>query len=468
MSSAITSVERATSPPELLRHLDRPRVAGPGWLEERRQSAMRSLRQSGFPTRKTEGWRFVSLKALLASELGRADTSESVDIEALGGSVGDWQPAGIRGATFNGRPVEVPRAGANTANETPVVSRFGALDPASDRGWVERCLATVAPREAPFGAFNTALFEDVLLVRIPASLPPRSVIHLVHGVGATSGPAVSAPRTLIYAEPGSDAIVVESYRVVSGDPVFTSAVTEIVVAAAARLEHVRDLVAREQDHHIANLAVRQHRDSHFASSAVTVGGALSRLDLSVELAEPGAECRLGGLYHASASEHVGYQVFVDHAAPHGTSHQLYRGVLDGRGKAEFDGIVAVRPDAQRTSAHQANHNLLLSDDAVVHTKPHLEIEADDVSCSHGATVGALDEASMFYLRARGIGADHAAAMLTHGFVRTVLGAITDPPTRRRLEREVMARLPHGSLADTESLDPHLDDGDVDVDGEAMT
>jgi Fe-S cluster assembly protein SufD len=166
----------------------------------------------------------------------------------------------------------------------------------------------------------------------------------------------------------------------------------------------------------------------------------------VILAGPGADCRLDGVYQVCEGEHVDHHTFIDHREIGCTSREAYRGLLDGHATAVFDGVIAVRPGAQHTSAHQENRNLLLSDDATVHTKPHLEIEADDVSCSHGATVGAIDEEQLYYLRSRGIGHAQARAVLTYAFVKPQLDAIRHEPTRQRLVEALLSRLPHGEAA----------------------
>jgi len=165
----------------------------------------------------------------------------------------------------------------------------------------------------------------------------------------------------------------------------------------------------------------------------------------VRFAGEGAECTLNGVYHATGDEHVDHRTLVDHASPDCESHETYRGLVDGRGRAVFDGTMVVRRDAQRSSAHQENRNLLLSDDAVVNTKPHLEIDADDVKASHGATVGALDDAQLFYLRSRGIEESEARDMLIFAFVEALLDRIPHEPVARRLGEALLERLPHGDL-----------------------
>jgi Fe-S cluster assembly protein SufD len=220
-------------------------------------------------------------------------------------------------------------------------------------------------------------------------------------------------------------------------------VTEIVLGPGAKVEHTRITEGAAESLHIGTLSVSQARESGYASRVVTIGGALSRLDLDVVLDGEGADCLLDGVYHVTGREHVDCYTRIDHARPYCTSNERYRGVVDGKGHAVFDGTIIVRKQSQRTDAHQENRNLLLSDDATVHTKPHLRIDADDVKCSHGATIGALDEDSLFYLRARGIPEARARTILTYAFVRELVDPIPQPALRRRAGELLLARLNDG-------------------------
>ena len=189
--------------------------------------------------------------------------------------------------------------------------------------------------------------------------------------------------------------------------------------------------------------MRQAADSRYRSTVVTLGGALLRFDVRALLEGAGAECQLDGAYLVEGRDHVDHHTLVEHRAPHCRSDQTYRGIASGHGTAVFDGIVIVHPGAQKTEAHQENRNLLLSDAATIHTKPHLEIDADDVICSHGATIGSIDEDQLFYLRARGIPNDLAHAMLTYAFIESIIDRVSHEPTRTRMREALLARIPHG-------------------------
>ena len=392
-----------------LRIPDETRADGPAWLAALRRDAAARLRETGFPTRKTEAWRFTPVKPV---------TSVPFETPARDGAAAGW----------------TVRSGPDVRPLREVLER----DPES----VAEHLGKLAAPEH-FAALNAALFHDGLVVVIPEGARLDTPIELEHAGVPGAGPTAAYPRVLVIAGARSEATLVETYLVREGEKHLTNAVTEVVLGEDAKLDHTRVHEGAQNGFHLGTLAVRQGRSSRYASHVVTLGGALTRLDLGVELAGEGAECTLDGVYHVRGDDHVDHQTRIDHAKPHCTSHESYRGVLDGRGHAVFNGIIVVRRDAQRTSAHQENRNLLLSDDAVIHTKPHLEIDADDVKCGHGATIGALDETALFYLRTRGISEDEARDILTFAFVQALLDRIPHAPVRTRLARALLARLPNG-------------------------
>ncbi|HET6611538.1 MAG TPA: Fe-S cluster assembly protein SufD, partial [Kofleriaceae bacterium] len=235
---------------------------------------------------------------------------------------------------------------------------------------------------------------------------------------------------------------IETYTTGGGDGLVVP-VTEVAVGDDASLEHVRVTLGQESGFHVAALAATQGRQSRYLSRVITRGGPLSRVDVRATLAGEGGECELLGFYHATGHDHVDHPTLIEHAAPYATSREIYRGIADGRGSAVFDGTIVVRPGAIKTNAHQENRNLVLSDDASVNTKPHLEIDTDDVVCSHGATIGALDPEALSYLRIRGIGESQARAMLTAAFVRQILDGVSGAAIRRRLAAELAPKLALG-------------------------
>jgi Fe-S cluster assembly protein SufD len=251
---------------------------------------------------------------------------------------------------------------------------------------------------------------------------------------------VTHPRVVVIAEAGSEITVVQDHVSVGAAAGFTNAVTEVHVGAGARVRFV--LLQREDDAHlhVSNLQVRQDRDSLFSAHTLSLGGRLVRNDAGVLLADRGAECRLDGLFVGGGDAVIDNHTEVDHAHPRCDSHELYKGVLGGSARGVFRGRVIVRPDAQKTNATQSNRNLLLGAKAEIDTKPQLEIYADDVKCSHGSTIGRLDETALFYLRSRGIGEERARDLLTRAFALEVLERLPTPALREGLDDAVVACL----------------------------
>lgn len=417
---------------------------GPDWLAQIRRAAADGVKVTGLPHRKVEAWRFTPVKALEDVDFAAPEIDEASQMEILQ-AVEErlGPPVGARMVLINGRPLGAPYAwadGAMVRDPMPGIAVNRITERLNDTT-VREHLGRIAPAEH-FSALNAALFEDGLVIEISrgASMP-LEVVHV--GEVVDGNPTVSYPRLLVLVDEGAEATLIETYLARGEAKQLVSAVTEIELAPAARLEHVRVTEGIASGHHIAALAVTQQRGSFYGSRVVTFGGALSRVDLRVRLVGQGAECELSGAYHADGKDVVDHHTRVEHVVPNCTSNEEYRGIIDGSGHAVFDATAIVHRDAQHTVAHQENRNLLLSDGAGVNTKPHLEIDADDVVCSHGATVGALDEESMYYLRARGIGEQQATAMLTYAFVRSVLDAIRLEPVRARLADLMLSRLPYG-------------------------
>ena len=264
------------------------------------------------------------------------------------------------------------------------------------------------------GAFrdlNTAFFRDGALIDLPRGAALKDPVHLVF----IAAPGMSCPRVLIRLDAGAGACVVEEY-VSAGDAAgLTNAVSEVFLGDDARLEHIRLQREGEGAFHVSSLDVRQGRGSVFTGHAVTLGGAVTRNEVHVRLEGEGAECALNGLYLADGRQQVDNQTVVEHAKPHGTSRGLYKGVLDGQARAVFNGLVHVLKDAQKTDANVYNKNLLLSEQGLVDSNPEFKINANDVQCRHGATIGQLSSDALFYLRSRGIGAQEAKQLLVYAF-----------------------------------------------------
>ena len=414
-------------------------ASGPAWLQALRKESMAVFAASGFPDTSLEDWRYTNLLPLArtawAPARAGAGALDRPAIERLSFPVFACSVFVFVNGRF-AKELSAPRA------------LSGSLEVGSLRSAVAACPALVEPHlarlaktsGAPLVALNTALFEDGAFVRLPEGSAVEAPIHLVHLALPGAGPSASHPRTLVVAERGSRATVIEDFVSLGAGRTLTNAVTEIALGEGASLEHVTLQREHEDAAHLATLHVRQERDSLYKAHGISLGGTMTRNDLRAVLDGTGAECELNGFYVASGRQHVDNHTTVDHARPHGTSREVYKGVLDGEARGVFAGRVIVRPDAQKTSAQQTNKNLLLSRDAEVNSKPQLEILADDVKCSHGSTIGQLDEDALFYLRARGIDTRAAQALLMRAFATEITARISISALRERIDELLLARL----------------------------
>ncbi len=352
-----------------------------------RRAAREAFAASGLPDTSREEWRYTSLAPLAALDFALAQAPAPLA-----------SAPGVEIVSLRAQP----SAGA----------ALGSL---------------IDAKQHPLAALATALLDDGVVVRTTANADAGAPVTLAFVAPAGERPTLSLPRVRIEAARGSRvALVLDHTSQATRGAHFTNAVIEVDVAADAQVELT--VIQRENDDaiHASNTAVRLARGARFASRVVTLGGRLVRNDLAVTLAGEGAECSLDGLYLGTGEGVVDNHSLVDHAVPHGTSRQLYKGVLGGASQGVFRGRIVVRPDAQKTNASQSNPNLLLADGAEVDSKPQLEIWADDVKCSHGTAIGRLDENALFYLRTRGLGEREARGLLTQGFAAQILGALPEP------------------------------------------
>jgi Fe-S cluster assembly protein SufD len=413
----------------------------PAWLSELRRPAALQYRQQGLPHARQEAWRLTPLGPTLATEFGLAAPAREQEqvlseLETLLGP-----PRGQRAVIINGRT----RPGAEV-QQGPwhVGSLADSLARSTERGVLCRYLGHEAPVSDGFVALNQALFSDAVLAVLPRGQAPTEPLELVVVSVAEDRSVVSYPRVLLVVEEGARARVVETHLAFAHERSCLSApVAEVVVEPGAMLDHVRILHGSVRTHSAGLVAVRQGAGSRYGSLVTTLGGQLSRLDLRVLLDGPGAECSLDGLYIAEGDELVDHHTCIDHAQPRCTSVEHYRGIVSHRARSVFDGMIVVRRDAQKTSARQENRNLVLSDEATVHTKPHLEIDADDVTCSHGATIGQISADELYYLRARGIDSEVGRALLTQAFARDLMERVLPPWVGPSAVGRVVAKLPMG-------------------------
>jgi Fe-S cluster assembly protein SufD len=411
--------------------------AAPPWLHALRATAIDRFAERGFPGPRDEEWRFTPLAPLLQVRFQLAVSRDSGPaasaLEEFGFDAGDAH----RLVFVNGR-------------FSPDLSKTGTLAKGVFAGNLEDALRrnpgqvhaqlTKHARfeEAPFAALNTAFLRDAAVVLLPKNAVVNEPIHLIFVAVGEEEPTASYPRTLIVAGVNSQATVVQSYVSPADAVYFTNAVTEIVADEGAVLNHCKVQRESRRAFHLETLQIRQGRASKFFSSNITLGGGWVRNEIGVGLTGEGGECTLNGLYFGNDHQLIDNHTVIDHAMPHCASHELYKGILDGKARGVFNGKIFVRQDAQKTDAKQTNKTLLLSDDATINTKPQLEIYADDVKCTHGATVGQLSAEAIFYLRARGIGLEEARSLLTYAFANDVVGKIPVEPLRRQLEKMLLA------------------------------
>jgi Fe-S cluster assembly protein SufD len=408
------------------------------WLARTREAAIQSFAELGFPTAGDEEWRFTSVAPIAKIAFTPAPAVPDALTAAQLDSLLFADPRACRLVFVNGRPA--PALSSAGALPKDVQAGSLALALAGDASVLEPHLARYAGFEKhAFVALNTAFFGDGAFVRIPKGVVVEDPIHLVFVSAGGAQPAVTHPRVLVLAERESQVTLVESYIGAGDQLYFTNAVTEIVGGEGSFVDHYKLQLERGQAFHIGTVQAQQGRGANFSSHSISLGGALVRNDSNAVLSE-GAEVTLNGFYLAAGRQHVDNHISVDHARPHGTSHELYKGILDGKATAVFNGKILVRKDAQKTDAKQTNKNLVLSEDAVINTKPELQIYADDVRCTHGATIGQLDAEGIFYLQSRGIGKAEARELLTYAFARDVIDRIKVAPLRQRLEQVLFERL----------------------------
>lgn len=397
------------------------------WVAELRGAAAGHLEALGWPHRKLEAWRHTSL-----APLERIDWAAPIAAEAAHTTSPPLPPllldedSADRVVILDGRFVRRgSERSAGTIGSVAEARRGGAAEPL-----LRDVVGRVADAKADaFVALGTALLDDGALIEIPSGQDRERPVHVV--LARSDEGRLACPRLGIVARAGSRATVVVEHVTAAGGPHFTDLVAEVVVEQNARFDLV--IVQHEDDRSflVSHLASRQARDARLAVHTVTLGGRLVRNGLGATLADEGAEVDLRGLFVGDGSRHVDNHTLADHAMPHTTSRELYKGLLGGSSHGVFCGRVIVRPDAQKADSRQSNPNLLLTRRAEIDTQPQLEIYADDVKCSHGSTIGRLDEEALFYLRSRGIGADDARLLLTRGFANEIVDALPEHASVRQ-------------------------------------
>jgi Fe-S cluster assembly protein SufD len=382
------------------------------WIQQLREAGFRRFAEFGFPTTHDEEWRFTNVAPIARTRF--ATRNEDVGFTKPEGP-------GISLLLMNGQLVwQSPKL--------PAGVQIGPIDETA-----EPYLGKQGLDSSAFVALNSAFLTRGAFIRVARGALVEQPIEILNIVAAFEGeaPRAAHPRALIVAGADSQCTIVESYGGMGS--YFTNGVTEIVAGNGAVIDHYKAQQESAEAFHVASLFASLGRSANFTTSSIALGGSLVRNDVNVTLSE-GAAAQLNGLYIVNGSQHVDNHTSIDHAKPHGTSHELYKGILDGKSSAVFNGRIMVRKDAQKTDSKQTNKNLVLSDDAVIDTKPELQIFADDVRCTHGATIGQLDGESMFYLQSRGIDKSDARSLLIYAFAQEMVDRIKVPQLRDSLER----------------------------------
>ncbi|HQQ77089.1 MAG TPA: Fe-S cluster assembly protein SufD [Thermoanaerobaculia bacterium] len=424
-------------------------LAGPPWLTRLRRDGVASFVKAGFPSLRDEEWRYTNLLPLARTVFGLAprdvtiaERTQAVELEARLGTLGLSSP-GPRLVFVNGRLVR--RTSHTLPPEILFENLATVLRLAPER--VEKALVA-APSAHPFVALNDAFLDTGALVHVGKGLTapaPLVVVHLSTSASGTPAPLMSHLRNLVVLEENAAATVVEVF-LGTDEMSFTNAVTQAVVGENARLTHVKVQLEGRLAFHVGNLFLSHARGARSASHVYSFGGATVRNEIAATLSGEGSGTELYGLFAAAAGQNVDCHTVIDHAAPRADSLELYKGILDGNGRGAFDGKVIVREGAVKTDARQTNRNLILSNDALVDSKPQLVIHNNDVRCTHGSTTGRIDADALFYLRSRGLSEGAARALLTYAFGSEVVSKVAAPDVKALLEDRLHAWLPAAAAA----------------------
>lgn len=391
-------------------------------IERLRENARQKFAHIGLPNTKDEEWRFTSVREIAETEF----------------AVGEYEKVSLGDISY----IAAPRIVFVNGVYSEELSEFGGLP----KGVIVKRLldsnanvgALSGPDDSGFALQNAAAFCDGYYIYVPSGTILKDPIHVVFVVIARSQPIRADVRGLLEIDKNAQASVVETHLCL-GDKSFLNSVTEAFIGENAILRHAKVQLGSERSFHIAQQLWSLERNSNAKTTTVTLGGRLVRNDTNAVLNGDGCECTINGLYIGRGEQHIDNHTKLDHAKPHCPSHELFKGILDDRSSAVFNGKIVVRPDAQKTDSKQSNMNLLLSDNATVNTKPQLEIFADDVRCTHGATIGRLDEDAMFYLRSRGIPEREARNLLFYAFASEVIERCDIPELVESLETMLFER-----------------------------
>jgi Fe-S cluster assembly protein SufD len=412
----------------------------PRWLQSLRQDAFARFSETGFPTTHDEDWRFTNVAAVANTpfELASLETVSREQLDLFGVSQFD-----CRLVFVNGLFSQALSNSATLPKGVTVDSLAAQLknNPAGLESHLGRYLNT--QRDA-FAALNTAFIEDGVYIHVPRGAVVETPIYVLYVTVPGNASTMNHPRNLIVADENSQVTVVEDYVSLGEGVTFSNAATELIAGDNANVSHYMIVREGDQAYNFSTLRIQQGRRANVATHSLLLSGALVRNNVHPVLAGEGSECLINGLFMANGRQHMDNYMLVEHASPHCDSRQFYNGILNGQSHGVFHGRIIVHKDAQKTDAKQTNRNLLLSDEAQIDTKPQLEIYADDVKCTHGATIGQFDDNALFYLRSRGLAEAAARHVLLLAFANECLDRMNSPQVREHLEKLVVAELPEAA------------------------
>jgi Fe-S cluster assembly protein SufD len=416
----------------------RPEAGHLPWLRAFRTAGIAYFGELGFPTLKDEEWKYTSVAAVQKMPFIPAFRAGPTTVCAEDARQFEIDGFGHRLVFVNGR------FNATLSNLAPLAKgvRVGSLAAAIgvEPGLQDHFGTLARIDDHAFRALNAAFFLDGAFVWIPKGVQSGDNVHIVNISTAHQEGLATHSRNLVVLEPGAHATLMESFVSLGASPGVTNSVSEIVVGPDASLEYIKLQDEHAQACHFGTVQARLARGSRYTATSVSNGASISRHDMDTVLDGEGGECVLNGLYLGANKQVVDHHMVVDHAKPNCASHEFFNGILDGQSRGVFNGKILVRKDAQKTDAKQSNRNILVTNEATVDTKPQLEIFADDVKCTHGATVGQLDEEGVFYLRSRGIDKEGARRMLIHAFGGEIINRVRHPQARARLDAFLAGRL----------------------------
>lgn len=414
-------------------------LAENGFLKSLREHAIEEFSKLGFPTTKLEEWRFTDLSAVLKNDYSiyLENTEGNVDVEKFFRcnvtDLDTYTAILLNGwFVYKNAPITKLPNGVIIGSLKKAIEEYPKL--------IKKHFAKYTDIEHnAFEALNTAFASDGVFIYIPDNVTPDKPIQIINIINKKENIFIQ-PRNLVIVGKTSKLSLVLCDDALSHVPSFNNSVTEIFVDENASVEHYKMQNNDNLSASVSNITFHQLDNSRVSSNIITLNGGFIRNNVNIAINGEGCETSINGLYLVDRQQHVDNHTFIDHIKPNSVSNELFKGIIDEQGKAVFNGRILVRKDAQKTSAYQTNRNILLTDEATINTKPNLQIYADDVKCSHGATVGQLDQDAMFYMRSRGIGEDSAKMLLMYAFADEVVTKISIDPLREKICRLVNKRL----------------------------